>query len=83
MDVVEGAFHGNEVLNLCQWKFYQKVKNQKIWGYYITAKNYLWRVKQCAGVTPRPTQKRGSKTLFHLGLVASVINTYPRGFCTE
>ena len=87
MDVVEGKFHGTEVVNLREWKFYKKIvterPHQKIWGYYITTKNYLWMVKHCADVTPRPTQKRGSKTLFQLGLVVSVINTYRRGLCTE
>ena len=40
-------------------------------------------VESCAGVTPRPTQKGASKTLFQLGLVVSVINTLRRGLCTE
>ena len=40
-------------------------------------------VENCAGVRPRPTQKRASKTLLQLGLVVSVINTLWRGLCTE
>ena len=40
-------------------------------------------VESCVGVTPRPTQKGASKTLFQLGLVVSVINTLRRGLCTE
>ena len=88
MDFEEGTFHGTEVVNLCEWKFYKKIvterPNQKIWGYDITTtKNYLWMVEYCAGVTPRPTQKRASKILFQLGLVVTVINTLRRGLCTE
>ena len=40
-------------------------------------------VEHCASVTPRPTQKRASKTLFQLGLVVFVINTLRRGHCIE
>ena len=40
-------------------------------------------IEHCAGVTPRPTQKRASKTIFQLGLVVSVINTLWRGLCTD
>ena len=68
-----GTFHGTEVVNLREWIFYKKIvterPQQKIWRYYITTKNYLRMVKHCAGVTPTPTQKMGSKTLFQLGLV--------------
>ena len=88
MDVVEGTFHGTEVVDLYEWKFYKKIvterQHQKIWGYdIITTKNYLWMVEHCAGVTPRPTQKRVSKTLFQLGLVVSVTDTLRRGHCIE
>ena len=88
MDVVEGTFHGTEAANLREWNFYKKIvkerQHQKIGGYdIITIKNYLWMVEHCADVTPRPTQKRASKTLFQLGLVVSVINTLRRGPCTE
>ena len=88
MDVVEGTFHGTEVVDLREWKFYKKIvkerQHQIIWGYdIITTKNYLWMVEHCAGATPRPTQKRASKTLFRLGLVVSVINTLRWGLSTE
>ena len=87
IDVVQGTFHVTEVVNLRERKSYKKIvterPHQKIWDYYITTKNYLWMVKHCAGVTPKPTQKRGSKTLFQLGLVVSVISTYRRGLYTE
>ena len=88
MDVVEGTFHGTEVVNLREWKFYKKIvterPHQKIWGYdIIIRKNYLWMFEHCPGVTPRPTQKRASKALFQLGLVVSVINTLPRRLCIE
>ena len=88
MDVVEGTFHGTEVVNLREWKFYKKIvterPHQTIWGKdIIKAKNYLWMVENWAGVTPRPTQKRASKTLLQLGLVVSIINTLWRGLCTE
>ena len=86
MDVLKETFHCTEVVNLREWIFYKKIvterPHQKIWGCYITTKNYLWMVKHCAGVTPRPTQKRRSKTLFQLGLVVSVVNTYRKGLCT-
>ena len=88
MDVVEGTFHGTEVVNLHEWKFYKKIiterPHQTIWGKdIIKTKNYLWKVENCAGVTPRPTQKRASETLLQLGLVVSIINTLRRGLCTE
>ena len=88
MDVVEGTFHGTEVVDLREWKFYKKLVKEKqhqiIWGYdIITTKNCLWMVEHCAGVTAKPTQKRASKTLFQLGLVVSVINTLRRGLSTE
>ena len=40
-------------------------------------------VEHCANVTPRPTQKRASKTLFQLGLAVSAINTLWRRHCIE
>ena len=40
-------------------------------------------VKNCAGVTPKSTQKRTSKPLFQPGLVVSVINILRRGYCLE
>ena len=88
MDVVKETFHGTEVVILREWKFYKKIvtkrRHQKTWGYdMITTKNYLWMFEHCAGVTPKPTQKRASKTLFQLGLVVSVINTLRRRLCIE
>ena len=73
-----------EVVNLREWKFYKKIvterPHQTIWVYdIIKTNNYLWMVESCVGVTPRPTQKGASKTLFQLGLVVSVINTLRRG----
>ena len=40
-------------------------------------------VEHCGGVTPRPTQKTASKTLFQLGLVLSVIKKVRRRHCIE
>ena len=61
LDVMEATFHGTKVVNLREWNFYKKIviemEHRKIWGYNIKAKNYLWIVGHCAGVTPRPTQK--------------------------
>ena len=58
-----------------------KPKNLKLW--HNNNQELFVKVEYCAGVTPRPTQKRASKTLFQLGLVVTVINTLQRGLCTE
>ena len=51
------------------------MQQQKIWGYdTITTKNQLWMIKNCAGVTPRPSQQIPSKSLFQAGLVVSTVD---------